>query len=77
MKMTLAQARLLMFLFGVLAIVLLPLGCILKSEALLYVGLIGFCLAVLVRLLFNRCPHCRKQLKQHTGLRCPYCGEKL
>ena len=75
--MKLGRVRLLLFVFGALAVVLTTLGSALRSTAVLYAGLIRFCLAVLVRLLFNRCPHCHRQLKQHTGLRCPYCGEKL
>ena len=77
MKLTLGQVRLLMFVFGLLALILVTLGASLRIVPALYIGLLCFVLSVLVRFALYRCPHCRKQLKQHTGLRCPYCGERL
>ena len=75
MKLTLGQVRLLMFVFGLLALILVTLGASLRIVPVLYAGLLCFILSV--RFALYRCPHCRKQLKQHTGLRCPYCGERL
>ena len=77
MKLTLGQVRLLMFVFGLLAIILATLGAFLRIMAALYGGLLCFVLSALVRFALYRCPHCHKQLKQHTGLRCPHCGEWL
>ena len=77
MKLTLGQVRLLMFVFGLLALILVTLGASLRIVPVLYAGLLCFILSVLVRFALYRCPHCRKHLKQHTGLRCPYCGERL
>ena len=77
MKIRLGQVRLLMFIFGLLAIILVTLGAFLRVIGVLYGGLLCFVLSALVRFALYRCPHCRKQLKQHTGLRCPYCRERL
>ena len=75
--MKLGQVRLLLFVFGALALILVTLGALLRNVPILYGGLICFILAVLVRFVLYRCPHCRKRLNQHTGLRCPHSGERM
>lgn len=71
------QVQLLKILLGALTLLLLPLSAWLNSTVLFYAALVCYILVVLVWFRLNRCPHCRKHLKNHTGLYCPYCGKKL
>ena len=76
-KLRPGQVRLLMVVLGAAALLLVPLGAWLQSVPVLYAGLGSYILVVLVWFWLNRCPHCRRHLGRHTGLYCPYCGEKL
>ena len=76
-KLNRDHIQLLKVLLGALTLLLLPLSGWLGSIVLFYAALICYILVVLVWFRLNRCPHCRKHLKDHTGLYCPYCGKKL
>ena len=76
-KLRPAQVRLMMIVLGALTLLLLPLSFWLDSIPILYAALICYILVVFVWFALNRCPHCRRHLGRHTGLYCPYCGEKL
>lgn len=46
-------------------------------EPLLMVGGIIACSCLIPHFLFNRCPHCGRQLGNHTGAHCQFCGKKI
>ena len=77
MKLKLGQIRFLMVVLAVLALVLLPVGCSIRSDAVTSVALVCFLLTVFIWFFLYRCPHCGNRLGRSTGLWCPHCGEKL
>lgn len=46
-------------------------------EPLFIIGAVISCSCLIPHFLFNRCPHCGKQLGNHAGLYCQYCGKNL
>ncbi len=46
-------------------------------EPLLVIGTIIACSALIPQFLFNRCPHCGKQLGRGDGPYCQFCGKSL
>ena len=56
------------------AIVML-LGC--SWEPILYLGVIVTFSCLIPHFLWNRCPHCRKQLGRNDGDYCQFCGRNL
>lgn len=76
-KLRPGQVRLMMIALGALTLLLVPLGAWLSCAGAIYAGLVCYILVVLVWFGLNRCPHCGRHLGRHTGLYCPYCGEKL
>lgn len=62
--------------------ILLAVGFVLMlagyvSAPLLYVGIVVASSSLLPHFLFNRCPHCGKQLGINEGDFCQHCGERL
>lgn len=76
-KLTLGQVRFLMAVSAALSLLLLPVAFALDSAVLMYTALGCFLLAGLAWFAFYKCPHCKKRIGRSTGLRCPYCGQKL
>ena len=46
-------------------------------EPMITIGGIVACSCLIPHSLFNRCPHCRKQLGRNEGTYCQYCGKPL
>ena len=46
-------------------------------EPLLMIGGIIACSCLIPHFLFNRCPHCGRQLGNHNGDHCQFCGMKI
>ena len=53
------------------------LGAYLEYTVLVFVGMAIMCMAVVLRVIFYRCPHCGKYLDRSTGQYCPYCGRDI
>ena len=65
-----------------LTTILLIVGTILMLAAYLYEPLwkIGAVVAIsclVPHFLYNKCPHCNKQLGRNAGKFCQHCGEKI
>lgn len=46
-------------------------------EPLFLVGGVVACSCLIPHFLFNKCPHCGKQLGNNEGKRCQHCGKAL
>jgi len=46
-------------------------------EPLFLPGMITACSCLIPHLLFNKCPHCGRQLGRNEGEFCPFCGERI
>ena len=46
-------------------------------EPLLILGAVVMCSCLVPHFLFNRCPHCGKQLGNHAGEFCQFCGKRI
>ncbi len=46
-------------------------------EPLFYVGFILTLSCLIPHFLYNKCPHCGKQLGRNEGIFCQYCGKKI
>ena len=44
---------------------------------LIYVGTIIMLSGLIPHILYNKCPHCRRQLGRNDGEFCQHCGGKL
>ena len=75
--MDLHRTKLLIMLLTAVCLLLITLFVFCKQFWMLMGGSFCFLLMMAVRLLFNRCPHCKKPLGDHTGTRCPHCGKRL
>lgn len=45
-------------------------------EALFYLGLVIMFLGLIPHFLYNKCPHCGKQLSRNEGAFCQFCGKR-
>lgn len=45
-------------------------------EALFYLGLVLAFSGLIPHFLYNKCPHCGKQLGRNSGVFCQFCGNK-
>lgn len=46
-------------------------------EPLFYIGVVVSFSCFIPHFLFNKCPHCRKQLGKNEGPFCHHCGGKI
>lgn len=74
-KMTIKQARKVrdMLLLGGTIIMLLAY----VWEPFFYVGVIVAFSCLIPHFLYNKCPHCGKQLGRNEGRYCQYCGKQM
>ena len=73
--MKLRKARELRDILMLIGIVIMLLGH--NSDALLVVGLIVTFSGLIPHFLYNKCPHCGKQLGRNEGKFCQFCGRPL
>ncbi len=73
--MSVKKGRKLRNLLLILGTVVMLLGSL--HEALFTVGAVIAFSSLLPHFLFNRCPHCGKQLGRAGGDFCQFCGEAL
>ena len=73
--MKLRKARELRDILMLIGIVIMLLGH--NSDALLVVGLIVTFSGLIPHFLYNKCPHCGKQLGGNEGEFCQHCGKPL
>ena len=63
---------------GVGGLIIVMLGEYLYPDSIMkQIGIGLIFLAVLIHIIFYRCPHCRRFLSRNTGRFCPYCGEDM
>lgn len=46
-------------------------------ECLFIIGVIIIFSSLIPHVLFNKCPHCGKQLGRNEGMYCQFCGKRL
>ena len=46
-------------------------------ECLFIIGVIIIFSSMIPHVLFNKCPHCGKQLGRNEGMYCQFCGKRL
>ena len=46
-------------------------------EPMIYVGAVTMFSSFIPHFLYNKCPHCGRQLGRNEGDFCQFCGEKL
>lgn len=73
--MTVKKARKLRDALLIIGIIIMLLGCL--YEALAVIGMIVAFSCLIPHFLFNKCPHCGKQLGRNEGDFCQYCGQPL
>lgn len=73
--MSVKKGRKLRDLLLILGTVVMLLGSL--HEALFTVGAVIAFSSLLPHFLFNRCPHCGKQLGKNEGEFCQFCGKPL
>ncbi len=73
--MSVKKGRKLRNLLLILGTVVMLLGSL--HEALFTVGAVIAFSSLLPHFLFNRCPHCGKQLGKNEGEFCQFCGKPL
>lgn len=73
--MTVRKARKLRNALLILGVVIMLLACI--YEPLFIVGAIVAFSSLVPHFLFNKCPHCGKQLGRNEGAFCQFCGERI
>ncbi len=73
--MKVKKARKLRDAIFVVGVVLMLLGYF--YEPLIVVGAIVTCSCLIPHYLFNRCPHCGKNLGRSEGEFCPHCGKQI
>lgn len=56
--------------------VIMLLGCI-WGEAFFKVGVVVSFFCFIPHFLYNKCPHCKKQLGRNEGKYCQHCGKEL
>lgn len=61
----------------VLTILFIALGSFIKSDLLLWLGLIVAVLTLIFCLIFARCPYCGKYLGRGNEKYCTHCGKKI
>ena len=59
----------------VIGILIILLSC--GSALLMMAGIIVAFSSLIPHFLYNKCPHCKKQLGRNTGAFCQFCGQKL
>ena len=62
--------------------ILMIVGCIVMLlayiwEQLFIIGAIIACSCLIPHFLFNRCPHCGKQIGRGDGSYCQFCGKSI
>ena len=50
-------------------------GAVLRSEPLLWVGIVILAAAIALHMIFYRCPHCGRWLNRNFGEYCQFCGK--
>ena len=63
---------------GVIGLAVVMLGEYLYPDSIVkFIGMGILIVAVLLHVIFYRCPHCNRFLSKNTGKFCPYCGENM
>jgi hypothetical protein len=73
--MTVKQARKLRDVLLIAGAIIMLLGYI--SDTIFYIGIAVLFSCLIPHFLFNKCPHCGRQLGRNEGDFCQFCGEKL
>jgi len=73
--MTVKKARKLRDMLLVIGTIIMLLAYL--SEFLIVVGAIVAFSSLIPHFLFNKCPHCGKQLGRNDGAFCQYCGKPI
>lgn len=73
--MTVKKARKLRDLLLISGIIIMLLGYL--YEPFVIVGIIVAFSCLVPHFIFNRCPHCKKQLGRNEGNFCQFCGQRI
>lgn len=53
------------------------IGTLSEIAVVSIIGMVTMVGSLLFKVIFYRCPHCRRFLDRNTGDFCPYCGKEL
>lgn len=75
--MTVRQGRKLRDALLITGTVVMLLSALLRREPLFVIGAVIAFAALIPHFLFNKCPHCKRQLGRSEGDFCQFCGKPL